>query len=329
MRFPKIRMRRLRKKKNIRKLVRSINVSKTDLLYPVFVKEGLKKKSEIKGLPNQYQYPLERLDELINKCEEAGLPAVLVFGIPESKDKIGSEAFNEEGIVQKALRYLNNNSDLGIFTDVCLCQYTSHGHCGVLDDTGLNNDKTLEILGKVAVSHANAGADFVSPSGMIDGQVKSIREKLDDAGYSGVGIMSYSAKYESNFYGPFRRAAESFPMQTGKEPTISGRSTYQMDYRARNQALREVALDVQEGADIVMVKPALPYLDVIRRVRETFDIPISAYQVSGEYSMIKKFEGESEEDILMETLFSIKRSGCDFIITYAALEVADLLMETS
>lgn len=331
MSFPKTRLRRLRKSVNIRRLIKNVSLSKDDLLYPIFVKEGIKEKSEIKSMPGQWHHSLETLNEVIDDCESAGIPGVIVFGIPENKDDRGSEAFNDQGIVQNVVSRIKSESSLAVFTDVCLCQYTTHGHCGILDEGGLNNDKTLEVLRKTSVSHARAGADFVSPSGMIDGQVKEIREVLDDEGFGDVGIMSYSAKFASNFYGPFRDAVESSPKKVEGLPPLGDRSTYQMDFNAREQPMREIKLDVEEGADIVMVKPALPYLDVIREARQTFDVPISAYQVSGEYAMIKRLS-ENDEDyerkLFLESLNSIKRAGANFIITYGALDVSRWLSET-
>ncbi|KXB04593.1 delta-aminolevulinic acid dehydratase [candidate division MSBL1 archaeon SCGC-AAA261O19] len=331
MSFPKARLRRLRKTANIRRLIKNVSLSKDDLLYPIFVKEGIKEKSEIKNMPGQWHHSLKTLNEVIDDCESAGIPGVIIFGIPENKDETGSEAFNDQGIVQTAVSRIKSESSLAVFTDVCLCQYTIHGHCGILDESGLNNDKTLEVLRKTSVSHARAGADFVSPSGMIDGQVKEIREALDNEGFGDVGIMSYSAKFASNFYGPFRDAVESSPKKVEGLPHLGDRSTYQMDFKTSEQPMREIKLDIEEGADIVMVKPALPYLDVIREARQTFDVPISAYQVSGEYTMIKRLS-ENDEDyekrLFLESLNSIKRAGANFILTYGALDVSRWLSET-
>lgn len=323
-------MRRLRKNKNIRRLVRNVNLSNDDFLYPVFVKEGIQNKQEIESIAGQYHYSLEALNGLVEVCEERNIPGILLFGIPEKKDKVGSEAFNEDGIVQKAIRRIKEVSNLFVFTDVCLCQYTTHGHCGILAENGLNNDKTLDVLTRVALSHASSGADYVSPSGMIDGQVKSIRKSLDEQGYDNVGIMSYSAKFSSNFYGPFREAAESVPKGAGGPRKLNGRDTYQMDFRSANQPMREIALDLNEGSDIVMVKPALPYLDVIYRANKRFDAPLAAYQVSGEHAMLMR--GSEPEDlnrkgIFLESFISMKRAGADFIITYAALEASRWLDE--
>lgn len=321
----------MRKGKNVRRLVRNVSLSKDDLLYPLFVKEGIDEKSEIEDMPGQYHYPLNGLNEILSDCDELGIPGILLFGIPEDKDEVGSGAFDSEGIVQKATRKIKENSRPTVFTDACLCQYATHGHCGVVGEGGLDNDKSLEVLRKVAVSQAEAGADFIAPSAMMDGQVKSIREALDKEGYENVGIMGYSAKFHSSFYGPFRNAVESAPKRIEGHPALEGRETYQMDFRTRNQPLREISLDVEEGADIVMVKPALPYLDVIGRAGERFEVPLSAYQVSGEYTMIKEASRNSaldEKDLFLESLSSIKRAGADFIITYAALDVAGWLDES-
>lgn len=325
MSFSRIRMRRLRRKENIRRLVQSVDLNKGDLLYPVFVKEGIEEKVEIETMAGQYHHTLETLEKIIRECEDLGIPGVIVFGVPEKKDKAGSEAFNAKGIVQKAVGRVRGLSDLAVFTDVCLCQYTSHGHCGVLDKRGINNDETLKILKKVAVSHAEAGSDFVAPSGMMDGQVSAIREGLDEKGFENVGIMSYAAKFSSNFYGPFRAAAESAPHPPPDAPRLKDRSTYQMDFKTDEQAMREIGLDIEEGADILMVKPALPYLDMIAKADRRFEVPISAYQVSGEYASLKQ-AGEKDlldgEGALLESLTSIKRAGSNFIITYAALDAA-------
>lgn len=331
MSFPRVRLRRLRKKHNIRRLIKNVSLSRDNLVYPIFVKEGIEGKSDIESLPGQYHYSLQSLGEIIEKCESAEVPGIIIFGIPVEKDERGSEAFKDDGIVQRATRKIKEKSDLAVFTDVCLCQYTTHGHCGILDEKGLNNDKTLKILQKISVSHAKAGADFVSPSGMIDGQVKAIRNALDDEGLENVGIMSYSAKFASNFYGPFRGAVESSPKKVEGFPRLEDRSTYQMDFETSEQPMREIKLDMEEGADIVMIKPALPYLDVIREARETFDVPISAYQVSGEYAMIKRLSENDEryeKELFLESLNSIKRAGANFILTYAALDVSRWLIET-
>lgn len=327
MSFPSIRLRRLRKSENVRRLVGEAHLSKDDLLYPVFVNEGIKGKSEMKSIPGQFYYSIQALDELMEECEIAKVPGVLIFGVPKKKDELGTEAFNESGVVQRAIKQIRENSELVVFSDVCMCQYTSHGHCGVLDEKGVDNDKTLELLSKIAISHASAGADFVAPSSMMDGQVKTIRNALDDNGFGDVGIMAYSAKFASSLYAPFREAVGSAPRRL---PYLSDRCTYQMDFRSREQAMREMALDVEEGADILMVKPALPYLDIIREARRRFDVPIAAFQVSGEYAMIKlasKHGMLSERDTFLEVLTSIKRAGANFILTYAALDAARWLSE--
>jgi len=329
MAFPSTRLRRLRKNENIRKLVHSTALTTDDLLFPTFVKEG-GGKSEIQSMPGQYCYPLRGLGEVVKRCEVAGIPGLLIFGLPEGKDEIGSEAFSEKGVVQKAVRMIRENSELAVFTDVCLCQYTSHGHCGVLDEKGINNEKTLEILGKIALSHAQAGADFVAPSSMMDGQVKVIRNVLDENGFNDVGIVSYSAKFASAFYSPFRDVVKSTPKKVRGLPYLPDRRTYQVDFRSRKQAMREISLDVQEGADIVMVKPALPYLDILHEAKQRFDVPIAAFQVSGEYAIVKLAAKQgflNEKDALLETVTSIKRAGADFIITYAALDIARWLSE--
>jgi porphobilinogen synthase len=318
-------MRRLRKDAKIRELVSEVHLSPRNFIFPVFVKEKIQKIEEIPSMPGQYRYPVSELDRVVEKCVDSGIYGVLVFGIPEKKDDIGTHAFSKNGIVQEAVRIIKEISDLIVFTDVCLCQYTSHGHCGVIREGKVDNDATLEILSKIAISHAEAGADFVSPSAMMDGQVGAIRRALDESGFQDVGIMAYSAKFASSFYGPFREAAESAPKAVGE---LSDRSTYQMDFRSSFQALREMELDAKEGADILMVKPALPYLDIIKAAREKFALPIAAYQVSGEYLAIKlaaKTGVIDEKKAFLETFYSIKRAGADIIISYAAPEVAKWL----
>jgi porphobilinogen synthase len=330
MSFPSARLRRLRKSEKIRELLSDVSLSKHDLVYPIFVKEGLGEMSEIRDMPGQYHHSLRELGDIVEKCENAGVPGILVFGIPKKKDLLGSPAYAESGIVQRAVRLIKEVSELAVFTDVCLCQYTTHGHCGVLTEKGVDNDRTLRLLSKTAVSHARAGADFVSPSAMMDGQVKSIRDALDANGFVDTGIMSYSAKFASCFYGPFRNAAGSSPRAVQGLPYIPDRSSYQMNFRSIDQAMREISLDIEEGADIIMVKPALPYLDVIREAKRKFDIPLAAFQVSGEYAMLKLASGRGlfdEKRSFIETLTSIKRSGANFIITYAALDVAGWLDE--
>ncbi|WP_035293413.1 porphobilinogen synthase [Clostridium sp. KNHs214] len=313
------RPRRLRVNETIRSIVRETKVNIEDLVYPLFVVEGENIKEEIKSMPDNYRFSIDKLLEEVKELQELGIKSILLFGIPEHKDECGSDAYDENGIIQKAVRAIKVNSPkMYVITDICMCEYTCHGHCGILTEDGyVDNDKTLEYLGKIAVSHALAGADMVAPSDMMDGRVGYMREALDKAGYVNIPIMAYSAKYASAFYGPFRDAADS-------APSFGDRKAYQMDPANINEAVREVELDIEEGADIVMVKPALPYLDVIRKVKDTFNIPIAAYNVSGEYSMIKMAvdNGLLNESAIMESLVSIKRAGADIIITYFAKYVA-------
>ncbi len=315
-------MRRIRNKKLSRELIRETHLNKSDLIYPLFVVEGENIKEEISSLPNCYHLSIDRLEDEINEIYELGLKYVLIFGNPNYKDNKGSSAFDENGIVQKAVRKIKKiNDDIFVITDVCLCAYTDHGHCGLVDSEGnVENDSSLEIISKVALSHAKAGADMVAPSDMMDFRVKAIRKTLDDNGYKNVPIMSYSAKYASSYYGPFREAADS-------APKFSDRKSYQMDYANSDEALREINEDIKEGADIIMVKPAMSYLDIIRRAKDNFNIPVAAYQVSGEYAMLKKVvELElADKDIIVESLVSIKRAGADIIITYFAKDIAKLL----
>ncbi|WP_457754823.1 porphobilinogen synthase [Thermovibrio ammonificans] len=327
-RFPQLRLRRLRKNENVRRMVRETVLTPNDFIYPIFVVDGENKKEEIPSMPGQFRYSVDRLPEIVEEVEKAGIPAVILFGIPSHKDELGTDSYSEEGIIQRALRKIKGEgSKLYLITDVCFCEYTSHGHCGYLECHGevcdVDNDRTLELLKKQVVSHAQAGADMVAPSGMMDGMIAAIREALDAAGFTDIPIMSYAAKYASAYYGPFRDAAES-------TPAFGDRRSYQMDPANFNEALREVALDIQEGADIVMVKPALAYLDVIRAVKETFKYPTAAYNVSGEYSMVKAAALKGwidEKRVVLETLTSMKRAGADLILTYHALEAARWLNE--
>jgi porphobilinogen synthase len=316
--FPKVRMRRLRRLK----LITESRVSVDDLILPLFIDENIAAKKPIVSMPGQYRYPLEGVVKEVSEARSLGINSVLLFGIPASKDETGSEAFNNEGVVQRAVRRIKQDiDDIVIITDLCLCEYTTHGHCGLIEDGQVLNDPTLEVLGKIAVSQAEAGADIVAPSGMMDGMVKAIRAKLDDEGFSDTAIMSYAAKYNSALYGPFREAADS-GFQFGD------RSGYQMAFANAREALREVELDIQEGADIVMVKPALFYLDIISKVRARFDVPLAAYSVSGEYAMIKAASKNgylNHNDIMTEGLTAIKRAGADLIITYFAKEAAKAL----
>ncbi len=324
MPFPIHRPRRLRKNENIRRLVRETHLSIDDFIYPLFIEDGKGIEIEIPSMPGIYRYSLDRIDRELEEILDLGIPAVLLFGIPSHKDAVGSDTWSEEGIIQKAIRYIKEKyPDLYVITDVCFCEYTEHGHCGVLHEHDVDNDLTLENTKKQVISHAKAGADMVAPSGMMDGVVKAIREALDEAGFTHIPVMSYSAKYASSYYGPFRDAAES-------APAFGDRRTYQMDPANRREALREVSLDIEEGADIVMVKPALSYLDIISDIKNHFNFPVAAYNVSGEYSMIKaagKLGWIDEKKVMMETLTSIKRAGADIIITYHAKEAARILRE--
>ncbi len=321
--FPVERPRRLRRTGVLRRMVRETTLTVDDLIYPVFVQEGRGVEQEIPSMPGQFRYSVDRLVPAVEAVVRLGIPAVILFGIPSEKDEVGSQAYAEEGIVQRATRALKEafGDDLVVIVDVCLCEYTSHGHCGVLHDRDVDNDATLELLGKTAVSLAEAGADMVAPSAMMDGQVQAIRDALDRAGFPHLPIMSYAAKFASFFYGPFREAAES-------APSFGDRRGYQMDPANEREALREIVLDDEEGADILMVKPAMPYLDVIARAREVTLKPLAAYQVSGEYAMLRAAARNgwlSEREVVLESLLSIKRAGADLILTYFAKEVAEWL----
>ncbi|NPA52471.1 MAG: porphobilinogen synthase [Aquificae bacterium] len=324
MPFPIHRPRRLRKNENIRRLVRETNLSIDDLVYPIFIEDGSNIEIEIPSMPNIYRYSIDRLSKELDEVSKLQIPAVLLFGIPSQKDSVGSDTWNEEGIIQKSIRFIKENyPNLYIITDVCFCEYTEHGHCGVLCNHDVDNDATLENTKKQVISHAKAGADMVAPSGMMDGVVKAIREALDEEGFTDIPIMAYSAKYASAYYGPFRDAAES-------TPAFGDRRSYQMEPANKREAIREVSLDIEEGADIVMVKPALAYLDIISQLRNTFDVPIAAYNVSGEYSMVKaagKLGWIDEQKVILETATAFKRAGADIIITYHAKEIAKMLKE--
>jgi porphobilinogen synthase len=320
--FPTSRLRRLRRSPILREMFRETNLRKSDLIYPLFSVEGEGIRNEISSMPGQFQLSV---DNILKECEDLqrlGLSSVLLFGIPLKKDEIGSGAYDENGIIQRATRAIKATfSDLLVITDVCLCEYTSHGHCGVVDNGNVKNDETLALLVKEALSHARSGADVIAPSDMMDGRVGAIRKALDAEWFDHIPIMAYSAKYSSAFYGPFREAAESAPQ-------FGDRKSYQMDPGNSDEAMREIALDIQEGADIVMVKPALSYLDVIRRTRDEFNMPVAAYNVSGEFSMLKAAAANGwidGEKAMMEVLTSIKRAGADVIITYFAKEAAHIL----
>lgn len=318
------RPRRLRTSDTLRKMVRETRVSKESLIYPLFVVDGNEIVEEIPSMEGQYRYSVDRLPQIMDQLINAGVVKVLLFGIPAHKDACGSQAYDEEGVVQRAIRFLREHYPMVyIVTDVCMCEYTSHGHCGILDGESVDNDKTLEYLNRIALSHVKAGAHMVAPSDMMDGRIGSMRQALDEEGFVNVPIMAYSAKYSSAFYGPFREAA-------GSAPSFGDRKSYQMDYHNRKEALKEVELDVAEGADIVMVKPALSYLDIIREVADRHDLPVAAYSVSGEYAMIKaasKAGFIEEEKIVCETAVSIYRAGADILITYYAIELARFMDE--
>lgn len=316
------RPRRLRKNAVIRAMVSETSLKKSDLIYPLFITDGTDIKDAIETMPGIFRFSVDRLGEEIAQAEAAGVCSVLLFGIPQHKDECGSEGFAENGVVQRAIREIHAVSpDMYVITDVCMCEYTSHGHCGILSCDGVvDNDKTLEYLARIALSHAAAGADMIAPSDMMDGRVGYIRQELDKSGFEDIPIMAYSAKYASAFYGPFRCAADS-------APSFGDRKGYQMDCRNSDEALREVELDIDEGADIVIVKPAMPCLDIIRRVKDNFNIPIAAYCVSGEYTMLKNAvnQGLLSEDAIMETHLAIKRAGAGMIITYFAKDLCGRL----
>ena len=313
------RPRRLRGSENLRKMVRETRMDKSSLIYPLFVKEGTGIEEEIPSMEGQFRYSVDRLPFELERLQKAGVNSIMLFGIPDHKDEVGSGAYDPNGIVQKALREAKKQfPDMYYITDVCMCEYTSHGHCGVLCGHDVNNDATLELLAKTAVSHVEAGADMVAPSDMMDGRVRAIREALDANGHYGAPIMSYAVKYASGYYGPFRDAADSAPQ-------FGDRKAYQMDPANSREAMKEVELDLAEGADIIMVKPALAYLDIVHQVREKINHPVAVYNVSGEYAMVKAAAAKGwidEPRIVLETLTSMKRAGADIIITYHAIDAA-------
>jgi porphobilinogen synthase len=322
MLFPDYRPRRLRQNEAFRRMIRETTLSTDDLILPIFAISGKNVKNPISSMPGHFQLSIDHLIKTSEKAFELGIPAVMLFGIPDKKDPLATRAYAKDGIVQKAVKTLKDKlPELLVITDVCLCQYTDHGHCGIVEGDIIDNDGTLDLLARTALSHANAGADMVAPSDMMDGRVAEIRNALDENGLSNIPIMSYAAKYCSAYYGPFRQAADS-------APKFGDRRTYQMDPANALEAVREVTMDVEEGADIIMVKPALPYLDIICRIRDEIDLPLAAYNVSGEYAMIKAAEKMGWIDgkkVMMETLIAIKRAGADMILTYFAVEAAEEL----
>jgi porphobilinogen synthase len=319
MLFPDYRPRRMRSSEALRRMIRETRLSPDDFILPLFAVNGKDVKNPIASMPGQYQLSVDNLIAVARQARQAGIPALILFGVPDKKDSLGTGAYARDGIVQKAIRGIKDAvPEMVVIGDVCLCEYTDHGHCGVVEGQVVNNDATLDLLAKTALSQAEAGADMVAPSDMMDGRVAEIRNTLDENGYDHIPIMSYSAKYCSAYYGPFREAADS-------APKFGDRKTYQMDPANALEAIREVTLDVEEGADIVMVKPALAYLDIIQRIREEVDLPVAAYNVSGEYSMIKAAEQMGWLDgtrVMLETLLAIKRAGADLILTYFALDAA-------
>jgi len=322
--FPTVRLRRTRQNEKLRSLVRETHLSVEQLIYPLFIAEDINEPRPVSSMPGIMNWPLESLGREVERVARLGIPAVLLFGIPTEKDEVGSQAYNATGIIQQAIRRIKAAvPDLLVMTDVCLCEYTSHGHCGVIHNGAVQNDESLELLAQMALSHVEAGADLVAPSDMMDGRVGAIRHALDEQGFSQTPIMAYSAKFASGFYGPFREAA-------GSAPQFGDRRSYQMDPANGREALREVSLDIAEGADIVMVKPAMAYMDIIREVRNHFDLPIAAYNVSGEYSMIKAAALNGwidERRVALELLTGIRRAGADMIITYFAPDVVRWLQE--
>ncbi len=317
------RMRRLRVNENMRSLVRETSVEISDLVYPIFVEEGENIAEPIPSMPNIKRYSIDRIDEELDRVAESGVKSLLIFGIPKHKDECGSEAYNDNGITQQAIRHIKEKYDMLVIADVCLCEYTSHGHCGLIHGTEILNDQTLDLLSKMSVSLAKAGADIIAPSDMMDGRVGAIRKSLDENGFVNVPIMAYSAKYASAYYGPFRDAADS-------APAFGDRKTYQMDVANGQEAMREIQADIEEGADIVMVKPGLAFLDVAKEAALTFNYPLAVYNVSGEYSMVKAAALNGwidEKRIVMENMLAFKRAGAKIIITYHALEVAKWIKE--
>lgn len=317
-----IRPRRLRKSETLRDMVREVRLSPKSLIYPLFLKEGNNIKSEISSLPNNFHYSPDRVGEAVEEALKNDVRSILLFGLPDHKDEVGSQAYDENGIIQQGIRKIKDEyPEMQIITDVCMCEYTSHGHCGILHNHDVDNDKTLDYISRIALSHVQAGADMVAPSDMMDGRIDAIRRVLDENGYNDTAIMSYAVKYASAFYGPFRDAA-------GSAPSFGNRKSYQMDYHNKREALKEALLDVSEGADILMVKPALSYLDVIKEVKENTNLPLAAYSVSGEYAMIKAAAAQGlidEYGVMCESTVGIYRAGADILISYFAKEIAQAI----
>lgn len=319
-----MRPRRLRQSEGLRRMVRETRLDAASLIYPMFVMDGRDRVEEISAMPGQFRYTVDRMDEALDGLAEAGVSRVMLFGIPEKKDPVGSQAYDPEGIVQRAVRRARlRHPEMYLITDVCMCEYTSHGHCGILCDCEVDNDRTLPLLARTAVSHVEAGADMVAPSDMMDGRVAAIRAALDAAGHTQAPVMAYAVKYASSFYGPFREAA-------GSAPAFGDRRGYQMDYHNRREGIREALLDVDEGADIIMVKPAMNYLDMIREVRDRVNLPVAAYSVSGEYAMVKAAAGRGwvdEDSIVCEMAVAVYRAGADVYLTYFAKELSRFIRE--
>lgn len=319
MLFPDFRARRMRATPNFRRMIRETKVSRDDLILPLFAVEGNSVKKPIESMPGHFQLSVDHIVTKAQEAQDAGIPAIILFGVPDKKDALATRAYADDGIVQKAVAAVKETvPELSVITDVCLCGYTDHGHCGIVENGIIENDASLDLLARTALSHAKAGADMVAPSDMMDGRVAEIRQTLDEEGYDQVPVMSYAVKYSSAFYGPFRQAAESAPQ-------FGDRKTYQMDPANATEAIREATMDIEEGADIIMVKPALAYLDIIYRLKEEIDLPIAAYNVSGEYSIMKAGEmmgWVDAKEVIMETLLAIKRAGADLILTYSAIDVA-------
>ena len=316
--YPKTRMRRTRGDGRLRTMVRETDLSVRNLVYPVFVDENISKPNAISSMPGIYRFPVNGVEKEAARAEGLGVPALMLFGVPKKKDRMGTQAYARDGVIQRTIRRLKERTDLVLIADLCLCEYTDHGHCGAVVGDRVDNDRTLELYARTAVSQAEAGADMIAPSGMMDGMVGAIRTALDDAGFDWTPIMAYSAKFASSFYGPFREAAAS-------KPAFGDRRSHQMDGANAREAMREIELDIEEGADIVMIKPALPYLDIIRQARESFRVPLAAYSVSGEYAMVRAAAANGWLDygsVMTESLTAIKRAGADMIVTYMALDYA-------